>query len=365
MKKLDWYILKTFLVTFFYCILLFTAIAIAVDSSEKTDGFVSSGLSTMQLIEQYYIGFVPYIWGLAFPVFVFIAVIFFTSRMAMRSEFIAMLSAGVSFNRLLRPYVAGGLLLAILLWLGYASVIPWGNRIRASFQEIHFPSPSYISEGDYTRCFNCYYLRTDSNSFAALKDYNAGSQIAYGFSLQKIKDDKVIYNLRGNILRYDSAQKRWQVLNATERFVDSLGETIYKHDSLFIDLNIKPEELKKDEFLKDKLTTAGLKEYIKKEELRGTEGLKVLKVEFYRRSATPFSVFLLTMIGAIIAIRRTRGGSGLHLATGIAIAAVFLLSDRFSTVFAIKGNFHPFLAAWLPNVVFCFVAWWLYRISPK
>ena len=130
-------------------------------------------------------------------------------------------------------------------------------------------------------------------------------------------------------------------------------------------LNLSPTELRKDEYLKDKLTTPKLVEYIKREELRGTEGLNTLKVEMYRRTATPASVVLLTLIGAVVAGRKTRGGSGLHLAIGIIIAAVFILSDRFSTVFSIKGNFHPFLAAWMPNIVFSLVAYYLYKKAPK
>jgi len=150
-----------------------------------------------------------------------------------------------------------------------------------------------------------------------------------------------------------------------ERTVDSLKETIKEFPELIVRLNIKPEELRKDEYLKDKLTTPELSTLIQREELRGTEGLNTLKVEKYRRTATAFTVLLLTIIGAVIASRKTRGGSGLHIALGIMIAAIFILSDRFSTVFATKGNFHPLLAAWMPNMVFVFVAFWLYRRTPK
>ena len=135
--------------------------------------------------------------------------------------------------------------------------------------------------------------------------------------------------------------------------------------TLIIDLKVKPQELRKDDYLKDKLTTPELVEFIKQEELRGSEGLNVLKVERYRRSATPASVLLLTMIGAVIASRKTRGGSGMHLALGITIAALFIVSDRFSTVFATKSDFPPLLAAWLPNIVFGGVAYLLYRRTPK
>src|SRR5204863_983809 len=132
--KIDWYILKKFLVTFVFCLLLFTVIAVAVDSSEKTDDFVKANLSTIDIIKKYYLGFVPFIWSLLFPLFVFIAVIFFTSRLATRSEIVAVLASGASYNRFLRPYIIGGLFFAALLWLGNAYVIPKANKIKSTFQ---------------------------------------------------------------------------------------------------------------------------------------------------------------------------------------------------------------------------------------
>lgn len=365
MKKLDWYILKKFLVTFFFCLFLFTTIAVAVDTSEKTDNFVSSGLSTIELIEQYYAGFIPYIWGLLFPIFVFIAVIFFTSRLAMGSEIVAILASGVSYNRILRPYLIGGLFFGLLLWFGNHTFIPRGNIIRSKYHNTYLDDNNILRNRNYSGCYNCYYMRADTNTFVGLRDFNQVTKIGYGFFLQKIQGVKVIYNLRGDLIRWDSVIHKWQLLNALERIVDSMGETVRKHDSLIIDFNVKPEELRKDEYLKDKLTTPELNAYIKQEEMRGTEGLNALKVEYYRRTATPFAVLLLTMIGAVIATRRIRGGGGLHLAIGIAIAAVYILFDRFSTVFSIKGNFPPMIAAWLPNFVFTFVAWGLYRLAPK
>ena len=181
------------------------------------------------------------------------------------------------------------------------------------------------------------------------------------FFLERVKDNKVVYNLRAETIRWDTASKKWQLLNATERNIDSMGEKMMYYPTLTIHLNLQPNELRKDDYLKDKLTTPDLVRFIRQEELRGTEGLNALKVERYRRTATPAAVLLLTMIGAVIASRRTRGGSGMHLALGITIASLFIMSDRFSTVFATKGNFPPFLAAWLPNIVFAGVAYWLYR----
>ena len=158
---------------------------------------------------------------------------------------------------------------------------------------------------------------------------------------------------------------KWKLTNVTERRIDSMKETLREIPSMNINLKLKPRDLSNDEYLKDKLTTPELTEFIRTEKIRGREGLEAYEVEAYRRSATPFTVLLLTMIGAIIAGRRTRGGSGLHLALGIVIAAFFILTDRFSTVFSIQGNLAPLLAAWLPNTVFSIVALYLYTRAPK
>jgi lipopolysaccharide export system permease protein len=166
-------------------------------------------------------------------------------------------------------------------------------------------------------------------------------------------------------MKWDTAVNKWQLFNVAERYIDSMGERFTQHSQFTLSINLNPAELRKDLYMKDKLTTPELIAFIKQEELRGTEGLNTLKVERYRRTATPAAVLLLTMIGVVIASRRTRGGSGIHLAFGITIAALFILSDRFSTVFATKGDFPPLLAAWLPNIVFAGVAYWLYLKTPK
>lgn len=365
MQKLDWYILKKFLVTFVFCMLLFSVVAVAVDSSEKTDDFVKAGLSTSEIITKYYLGFVPFIWSLLFPLFVFIAVIFFTSRMATRSEIIAILASGTSYVRFLRPYFIGGIFLALVLWLGSRFWIPKANIIRSDFQT------TYIDKNDPTKgrfagnCDRCFYRRVDSNTFVGIRDFDTSSKSARGFFMEKIRGNKVFYNLRSEVIIWDTATQGWKLYNAQERYIDSMQERLIYHDTMRIKLSLKPGELRKDDYLKDKLTTPQLVRYIRQEEFRGNEGLRALKVERYRRTATPAAVLLLTMIGVVIASRKTRGGSGLHLALGFGIAAFFILADRFSTVFATKGNFPPIIAAWLPNLVFAGVAYWLYRRTPK
>jgi lipopolysaccharide export system permease protein len=361
--KIDWYIVKKFFTTFLFCMLLFTVIAIAVDSSEHTDDFVKSKLSTIQIIRQYYLGFVPWIWGLLYPLFVFIAVIFFTSKMAIRSEVVAIIASGTSYNRWLRPYLIAGLTFAVGLWFANRYGIPRATGIRNAFMAKYIDSPT--GGNDEGRCPNCFYKRIDSVTYAGIKFYDTASKSANVFFLEKVRNDKVFYNLRAQRMEWDTAKKNWKLTNVTERRIDSMKETLRQIPSMNIDLKLKPRDLSNDEYLKDKLTTPELNEFIKTEKLRGREGLEAFEVEGYRRSATPFTVLLLTMIGAIIAGRKTRGGSGLHLALGIIIASLFILSDRFSTVFSVQGDLSPLLAAWLPNTVFSLVAIYLYIKAPK
>ena len=365
MGKIDWYILKKFLVTFFFCMMLFMLVAVAVDSSEKTDDFVKTGLSGSQIIRQYYFGFVPHIWGLLFPLFVFIAVIFFTSKLANRSEIIAILASGTSYNRMLRPYLVGGLFLGSILWLGNRYLIPKANGIRSAFQANYIDRNDPTKGRDFGSCYNCFYQRIDSSTYIGLKNYDTASKAASKFFMERVKNNRIVYNLRADTIKWDPEKKRWKLINALERRVDSMGETTKQFEELGLNIRLKPEELRKDEYLKDRLTTPELVAYIKEEQLRGREGLSALQVERYRRTATPFAVVLLSLLGVIIASRKTRGGSGLHLAIGIVVAVLFIVSDKFSTVFATKSSFPPLLAAWLPNIVFLVVAWFMYRRTPK
>ncbi|MBD0331360.1 MAG: LptF/LptG family permease [Chitinophagaceae bacterium] len=361
MTKLDGYILRKFFKTFVFCLLMFTLIAVAVDSSEKTDDFVRTGLGTSEIITQYYTGFVPFIWGFLFPLIVFISVIFFTSRMAFRSEIIAIIASGVTYNRWLRPYLFGGALITIIFWFGNQYGIPRANEIRARFES------KYLGKYDPEKNFASpyYYLRIDTDTYVGIKFYDTASKAAGNFFLERVRKNQVIYNLRAETIRWDSVKKNWFLTNVVERTINNNKEAIRHLPQMNMNFNFKPEELRRDYYLKDKLTTPQLSKYIQVEELRGTEGLNTFKVEKYRRTSIAASVFILTLIGALIAGRKIRGGSGLHLAIGIAISAIFILSDRFSTVFAVKGDFPPLLAAWMPNIVFSFVAIYLYIKAPK
>lgn len=363
MKILDWYIFKRFLVTFLFAILTITVIAVVIDTSEKTDDFVKSGLSFTGIITKYYFGFVPFIISMIFPLIVFIAVIFFTSKLAGRSETVAILAAGIPYNRMLKPYLMAAGLLAMVLLLGNTYVIPRANEIHSTFKATYIDrNSSYYSGQGGSRDF---YFRADSNTFVGMKYYDTVNKAASGFFLEKVRGNQVFYNLRTDYIRWDTATKKWRAENVVERKIDGLRETVSKHPFMNLELNMLPSELRRDEYMKDKLSTPELIRFIRREEQRGTEGLNTYKVEIYRRFATPVSVIILTIMGVAVAARKTRGGSGLHLAFGIVMAALFVVMDKFSTVFSTKGSFPPLLAAWLPNIIFGLVTYRLYKNAPK
>ncbi|HEX8334304.1 MAG TPA: LptF/LptG family permease [Segetibacter sp.] len=363
MKIIDWYIIKNFLITFFFTLLLFAVIAVVIDVSEKTDDFVKSGLSAYQIMTQYYYGFLPHILAMLFPLFVFIAVIFFTAKMAERTEVIAILASGTTYGRFLRPFMMGGLILAGVLWLANRYVIPKANEIRVNFQANVLDKNSSYNPLLSSR--NNIYIRIDSFTYAGVNYYDTATKTGSNFFMQHVVKNKIDYNLRAETLRWDTAKQKWVLDNVIERWINGMTERVTMEPQKIMNFNFKPFDLKRDEYAKDKLETPELDRFIKLEELRGSEGLNALKVERYKRDATPASLLLLTFIGVVVASRKVRGGSGLHMAVGLITASIFILTDRFSTIFSTKGDLHPLLAAWLPNIIFTFVAYIFYRRTPR
>jgi lipopolysaccharide export system permease protein len=363
MKKIDSYILKKYLSTFFFCILLFSAIVVVIDISEKTEDFVRLKFSAWRIFKDYYLGFVPHIDAMLFPLFVFISVIFFTSKMAGRSEVVAILSSGVSFRRFMLPYWIGSLFLAGMLWLGYQYVLPKANGIWGSFQTTYIDSNA--KDPDNKSQKENIYFRIDSNSYAGLKSYDTVSKQGSIFFIQRFSKNQMAYDLRAGSIKWDTAVKKWKLTQVMERYFNGDKETVQRKPTMLINYNFKPQDLRGDEYFKDRLPTAELNEYIKKESLRGSEMVNALLLERYNRDAIPASAIILTVIAVSLSSRKMRGGSGFHLGLGIVLSVLYVLSSRFSVVFAEKGNFTPLLAAWTPNIIFGALAFYLYKQAPK
>ncbi len=363
MKTLYWYILKSFLKTFVFLLLLFSMITLAIDASEKSEDFVRSNLAFGEVIRKYYYGFLPHIISLLFPVFVLIAVVFFTSKLAGRSEIVAMLSIGISLNRFLRPYWVGGIFLAISLGLANHFLIPVANIIRTDFEN------KYVDMGNISKqqrqYLNNLHFRVDTFTYAGMRNYDTTSKTGNGFFLEKIRDNQVVYNIRSETIAWDTSKKQWRLENAIERKINGIKEEVKMISTHFLKLGYRPADISEDEFKKDKLKTPALNRFIKQEEIRGAETINAIKFERYRRDSSAVSVIVMTMIAAILASRKIRGGSGYHLALAFITGVSFIICDKFSMVFSTKGNLPPIIAAWIPVFLFSLIALWLYKKAPK
>lgn len=334
-------------------------ISTVIDLSEHTDDFSHFNLEMGYVAREFYSVFIPYIVSMLFPLFVFLSVIFFTSKMANRAEFIAILAAGVSLKRILYPYLIGSVLLAAILWWANDTYIPKANVRRTAFEAKYFQTP------DINVISRSIYMRIDSFSYCGIRYYDTSNRSGGGFFMERIKGNKVVYNMRADGIIWDTTKKKWRLSSVIERNITPSNESVQYRSELFKSFNFTPKDLKRDEYMKLRLTTSELSRMIKLEKLRGSETVNELILEKAHRAATPVAVIILTLIGAILACRKIRGGSGIHLAAGFLICAVFILADRFSTIFSTKGNLNPILAAWLPNFVFGILTVWLYKKAPK
>lgn len=340
-----------------------TVLVIIVDLSEKTDDFAKTGLSASQIFFDYYLGFIPHIDAMLFPLFLFISVIFFTSKMANRSEVIAILSSGISFKRFLLPYFICGLFFTGFLWWVNQYVLPPANEKWSNFNSkyIDFNYGGYVN----TATISNKHFRLDSFSYAGIRYYDTSTKSGSNFFIQRFDSTALTYNLHAQSIRWDTARRKWQLSQVNIRTINGLKQTLADSPVMYKTFNFRPRDLKTDAYMKDKLTTPELNDFIKLEKIRGGEDVNSLILEKQNRNATPVSVLILTIIGATIASKKIRGGSGFHLAIGVLICVIYILVGRFSAVFSMKAQFNPVVAAWLPNIVFGFLAYYLYKRASK
>lgn len=361
LKKLDIYIIKKYLITFFYTMMLITMIAITIDFFEKVDKLLVKEVKLSEVFTVYYINFIPWINGLLWPLFALLSVIFFTSRLATDSEFIAMLNAGIPYNRLLRPYLIGGIILSTLLWIGNNYVIPNSTRIKNEF------------EGEHIRKSSVQTLSTDIHFFISpntkvyFRSFSSRDTIARTFRLERFEKNKLQYILKSPALKYISTSKKWRMEEYEEHSFDTLRETMHimkgvRKDTL---LPFYPDDFVRYTKQMEMMTTGDLKSFITSEESKGITTAKKYIIELYRRSADPFTILILTLIGVTIASRKVRGGLGLHLAGGVIIGATFVILSKFTVTFATNMSLPAGLGVWIPNIFFSIVAYFLYQRAQK
>jgi lipopolysaccharide export system permease protein len=357
-KTIDYYIIKKFLGTFFYAISLLIMIVIIFDLSENIDEFISKQAPLNAIIFDYYLNFIPYFINLFSYLFTFISVIYFTSKMASDSEIIAILSSGVSYNRMLRPYFISALFLALLSFYLANFLIPHTNQKRRAFTDIYFQSLSKSKQEHI-------HLQINPGTFVYLESFNIKVKTGYRFTLEKFDGYNLQYKLTGDRIIYDSLLNRWTIQNYTVRTIDGTREKITQGSQLDTMLNLLPSELyiKKENY--EEMTFGDLQKYIRREKLKGSEEIIFYDMEKHNRIASPFSTLIMTLIGVSLSSRKLRGGIGMHLGLGILLTFAFILFMRVTTVFATVGELPPYLAAWIPNVIFGIIGLFLLRSAPK
>lgn len=357
MKKIDWYILKYYLGSFFFILLLFSMLSVVVDASEKIEDFVAvDGPTLYEICIDYYLNFIPFINGLLFPLYSLIAVVFFTSRLAANSEFIAMIGNGINFYRLLVPYLLGAFIIAGIHYTGNHYVFPVSNKTRTTFENTYIWKHNYVGESSH------FHLACSPNEEFYLQSFKRHDST--GTNLSWIQYDssnhKRISVVSATKIRLLKRPNRWRLSGIKKRHrVDSmLFDMDIMNPQHFIDTTIClfVDDLVKRDNRKDNMTTDVLIEYIRKQKAKGAGGTIVFEVERYRRTADPFSIIVLTLIGFAIASRKMRGGMAWHLVIGMMISGLYIFIGKFTTTFSINGGLPPILGTWIPNIIFCLIA---------
>ena len=358
MKILDWYIIRKFLGTFFFTLALIILIAVIFDASEKMDDFIEKNAPLRAILFDYYLNFIPYFANLFSPLFIFIAVIYFTSRMASNTEITAILNSGMSFRRLMLPYFIAASFLALVTFYFNGWVIPHANKNRLAFEYVYIRNPYVFKDRNIHR-------QISPGTLIYMDSYNSRENIGFRFSLEKIKDGKRIFFLNSDRIRWDSIPRRWVIENYYIRKINGMNEEIRKGISMDTVLSFEPKDFRQRSSVIEAMDNSALRGFISEQQQQGSSAVAAYRVEQYRRFSFPFAAFILTLIGVSLASRKVRGGIGIHLGAGIALSFIYILFMQIGTTYAVNSSFPPLLAVWIPNIIFSGVAIALFRYAPK
>ncbi|GCB36453.1 LptF/LptG family permease [Bacteroides faecichinchillae] len=359
LKRLDWYIIKKFLGTYVFAIALIISIAVVFDFNEKMDKLMEHEAPWNKIIVEYYMNFIPYFSNLFSPLFVFIAVIFFTSKLAENSEIIAMFSTGMSFKRMMRPYMISAAIIAVITFTLSSYIIPRGSVTRLNFED------RYIKPKKKNTAQNVQ-LEVADGVIAYINSYNDALKTGNRFSLDKFVDKKLVSHLTARRITYDTTTvNKWTIHDYMIRELDGLKETITKGDRIDSIINMDPSDFLIMKNQQEMLTSPQLSEYIDKQKRRGFANIKEFEIEYHKRIAMSFASFILTIIGVSLSSRKTKGGMGLHLGIGLGLSFSYILFQTVTSTFAVNGNVPPFIAVWIPNILYAGIAFFLYRKAPK
>lgn len=361
LSRLDRYIVGKFLGTYFFSIVLIISIAVVFDINENIDKFLQHDVPMHEILFDYYLNFIPFYSNMFSQLFVFIAVIFFTTKLADNSEIIAMLSTGTSFRRLMRPYIISAAIIALLNYGLGAYIIPRGNVKRVRFEN------RYKNRGrqDFTSNVQ---LEVDSGVVAYFGRYEESHKMAFDFTLDKFEDKKLVRHLQAMSIQYDTLSYEpyhWVITSYQTRDLQGMREVITSGNKLDTIIKIQPQDLMASRDMEMTLTTPELRRHIERQKARGFANLQQFEVEYYKRGATAFATFILTIIGVSISARKRKNGMGIALGIGLALILAYIMFQTVVSSLAINANFSAAVAVWIPNFVYAFIALYYYKKAPR
>jgi len=358
---LDWYIIRQFLGTFVFSLVLILGIAVIFDFSEKIDDFIQKQAPLKAIIFDYYLNFIPYFATLFAPMFVFISVIFFTSRMAVNTEIIAMLNSGMSFRRLMVPYLISAAFIALAAFMLQNYVLPHSNIARLDFEEKYYRSSDFRKMN-----VSSVHRQVYPNVYIYMEQYNKISQSGRNFSMEKFDDQgRLESKMTANMIRWDSTTNKWGAWWYYIRETDSLGERLSSGRRIDTVLNVGPDDFTRSPEFVFTMTYGELHDYIDVLKSQGSDEIKLYLNEKHRRYASPFAFFILTLIGVSLSSRKVKGGIGMQIGLGLVLTFSYILFMQFASQFSLKGDLDPALAMWIPNIIYSFIAIGVYRNAPK
>ena len=358
MKILDKYILKKFLTTFVFVVLVLVTIIVVIDFTEKNYKFIDYEVPNKEILK-YYLTFIPFIAGLITPITVFIAAVLVTANLAVRTEIIAILSNGISFKRMMFPYFLGASMIAVTSFYLNGYWLPDLNKIRIEFEVEYLEKPFYFNKRDV-------HMQLNATDFLYFQRYNNRSDMAFKVTLERIKDQKLIQKMTAEKMKWDTLTRRWELQNWNRRTIKDFGEDYEAGDKLDTLLNIKPEDFAYKYRLNETLTIDELNEYIDILKSRSSDEVEVYEIEKYIRYMLPYAVLILTLIGISVSAEKSRGGTGFKVALGFLIAFIYLIMFVLAKAIAEAGSIsNNVLAIWMPNIIGLISGLILYRFVPR
>ncbi len=358
MKILDKYILFRFLKAYIFIVLVLCAVLIVIDLAEKVENFNRPQLTVWRICTEYYLNFIPYYANLLSPIIIFITAVFVTAQLAGRTEIVAMLSSGMSFQRILLPYFIGSLMIGTLVFFLHGYIVPNANKIRHNFEDNFVRDKFYFGQQNF-------HFQIAPNVFAYIRSYDNASQVGFNFTLERIEGLELKSKLEASRMIWDVKKKKWTLESYRLHTFDDRKETLKHGDKMDTLLNISPKDFESKHLYHERLTLTELDAYIKQLQLRGSDGIEIFLIEKYERYAYPFAIIILTIIGVVVSAKKTRGGTGIQIAFGFVLAFVYIFLIVMMRSFAQQGGIPPQFSAWIPNLIFCVVGFVMYKRMPK